>query len=135
MENQSPRARRTNEPGPTGRRAARNLEELRDRSGLSQDQLATAAERLGRPMTRQIVSKTEAGDRRIDVDDLVTFALALRSTPNRLLLTRKADVSEAIELVPSYEISELAAWMWATGEHSLPNGYEAPQLQMVVEDD
>jgi hypothetical protein len=53
------RGKRTNEPGPWGRRAARNLEDLREQSRLSQKDLAAAAERLGRPMTMQIVSKTE----------------------------------------------------------------------------
>ena len=64
-----------------------NLQERR----MSQDELAAAVGRLGRPMTRQIIGKTEAGDRRIDVDDLVAFAVALGVTPGRLLLPGTAE--------------------------------------------
>ena len=80
MENERRAKRRSNEVGPC--RAAGPLRtwrpSARDRR-LSQDELAAAAGRLGRPMTRQIVGKTEAARRRIDVDDLVAFAVALMS--------------------------------------------------------
>jgi len=133
MENSKPR--RSNEVGPVGQRTAHNLEELREGSKLSQDDLAAAVERLGRPMTRQIVGKTEAATRRIDVDDLVAFAVALRATPNRLLLAPTADAGRTVEITPDYQVSELEAWLWALGERPLDRGFDAPQLQMVLDSD
>jgi transcriptional regulator with XRE-family HTH domain len=127
MENMKPR--RANEVGPAGQRAAQNLEQLREESRLSQDELAAGVERLGRPMTRQIVSKTEAAARRIDLDDLMAFALALRTTPNRLLLTPTAHANQAVEIAVGHQVPELDAWMWAEGERPLDREFDAPQLQ------
>lgn len=122
MENQSA-PRRANEVGPVGRRAAQNLERLRDSRRLSQGDLASAVERLGRPMTRQIVSKAEAGERRIDVDDLVAFAVALDTSTNRLLLPGTADAADPVDLAPRAAASALQAWRWARGIEPL---YEIP---------
>jgi len=119
MENEPRAKRRANEVGPSGRRVADNLESIREQRRLSQDELAALTGRLGRPMTRQIVSKTEIGDRRVDVDDLVAFAVALDTTPNRLLLTAGAIEGETVELVPGMSVSQLDAWRWASGEQPL----------------
>jgi transcriptional regulator with XRE-family HTH domain len=136
MENrEASKPRRKNESGPVGDRARGNLRQLRENRGLSQAQLAGAAERLGRPMTMQIVGKTEQGDRRIDIDDLVAFAVALCTTPNRLLLTGTAAERELVGLAPEVSVPELAAWRWATGDLPLPKSCDAWQLQMVLDSD
>jgi 8-oxo-dGTP pyrophosphatase MutT (NUDIX family)/transcriptional regulator with XRE-family HTH domain len=111
------------------------VEGIRERRRLSQDDLARLAGRLGRPMTRQIVSKTEAGDRRIDVDDLVALAIALDTTPNRLLLSADASNDESMELTSEVTVSTLDAWRWATGDEPLPAGTAPPDRQMLVRDD
>jgi transcriptional regulator with XRE-family HTH domain len=127
--------RARNEIGPIGQRVAQNIKGLREARGLNQADLAAAAQRLGRPVTRSAISKTEEAKRRIDVDDLVAFALALRATPNRLLLPKTADGEKSYDITPEYRVSELDAWLWALGEHPLDRGFDAPQLQIVVEDD
>jgi transcriptional regulator with XRE-family HTH domain len=111
-------ATRRIEPGPVGRRVALNLAALRIARRLSQPELARRIAQLGRPMTAPVVSKTEQLDRRVDVDDLVTFAVALDTTPNRLLLPGSADESET-DLTPAVRVPALDAWEWATGEHPL----------------
>jgi transcriptional regulator with XRE-family HTH domain len=135
MENKPRARRRANEVGPSGQRAARNLEQLREERRLNQDELAARAGRVGRPMTRQIVSKTEAADRRIDVDDLVALAIALGTTPNRLLLPGSAGEGELVALTPEVQVSALDAWKWATGEGPLPAGEALPGEQMLIGDD
>jgi len=127
--------RASNEIGPVGQRVAQNIKGLREARGLNQTELAAAVKRLGRPVTRSAVSKTEEAKRRIDVDDLVAFALALRATPNRLLLPKTADGEKSYDVTPDYQVSELAAWLWALGEHPLDRGFDAPELQLVIEDD
>ena len=128
-------SRAKNEIGPVGQRVAQNIKGIREARGLNQTELAEAAKRLGRPVTRSAVSKTEEAKRRIDVDDLVAFALALRATPNRLLLPKTADAEKPYDITPDYRVSELDAWLWALGEHPLNGGFDAPKLQIVVEDD
>ena len=135
MENSSPRSRRKNEAGPSGQRAAANLEEIREQRRLSQRDLAGLVERLGRPMSMQIVSKTEVGDRRIDVDDLMAFAVALGVTPNRLLLPGSVRDDEPVELLPEVRVSAMDAWKWATGDEPLPNGCAPPGLRILIRDD
>ena len=120
MENPAPRLRRKNDLGPSGQRAGRNLQNLREERRFSQKDLAAAVERLGRPMIMQIVSKTEAGERRLDIDDLIAFAVALDTSPNRLLLTGSAAADQFIDLTPAVRISELDAWNWASGLEPLP---------------
>ncbi len=127
--------RASNEIGPVGQRVAQNIKGLREARGLNQTELAEGAKRLGRPVTRSAISKTEDAKRRVDVDDLVAFALALGTTPNRLLLPKTADSEKPYDVTPDYRVSELSAWLWALGEHPLDRGFDAPELQIVAEDD
>lgn len=124
MDTEPPSAKRSNEVGAWGRRAATNVGDLRGRSGMTQEMLATAVERLGRPMTARIVSRVEQGARRIDADDLAAFALALHCTPNRLLLPGTADGEAVIEASAGRHVTELDAWQWALGEKPLDAGSE-----------
>lgn len=83
----------------------------------------------------QIVGKSETGDRRIDVDDLVALAVALGVTPNRLLLPGSVRDDEPVELLPEVRVSAIDAWKWATGDAPLPNGAAPPSLQILIRDD
>ncbi|MDG4861121.1 helix-turn-helix transcriptional regulator [Streptomyces sp. T-3] len=78
-------ATRPIEIGPAGIQAARNIERLRLLRGLSQQDLAERCTALGRPMTNTTLSRTERARRRCDVDDLVTIAAALGTSPSALL--------------------------------------------------
>ncbi len=97
---------------------AHNIKSARERRGLSQQQLAARLGKLGRPMQASAVAKVESGDRRVDVDDLTAFAVALNVPVARLLLP---DVKEDDEVyvVPAYAVPMWNAWQWANGEHSL----------------
>lgn len=133
-------ATRRIEPGPVGQRIAGNVSEIREAQRLSQPELARRITEAGRPMTAGVLSKTEQGDRRVDVDDLVAFALALGVTPNRLLLDSAAGggivlrypgdttgepvhtiTAQSIALTPNVEVPLLDAWAWAAGERPLPH--------------
>jgi 8-oxo-dGTP diphosphatase len=121
--------------GPIGRRVAASLRQIRDDRRLTTAQLSALLSRLGRPILATGITKTEAGDRRIDVDDLVALAVALDTTPNRLLLPSTADDAESVELTPEVRVSALDAWKWATGEEPLPAGAAPPERQMLVRND
>jgi len=123
------------EPGATAKRAADNLAEIRSDRRMSQAELADHVNRLGRPMSASVVSKTEKLDRRIDVDDLVAFAVALGVTPNRLLLPASVRDDEPVELLPEVRVSAMDAWKWATGDEPLPNGWAPEEMQILIRDD
>jgi transcriptional regulator with XRE-family HTH domain len=112
--------KRAIEIGAVGRRVAENLESLRGDRRLSQTDLSALLTRLGRQMSAYSISKIETTDRRIDVDDLVALAVALDSTPNRLLLPGNASETDEVELTPEVRVAAIDAWKWSAGEGPLP---------------
>lgn len=103
--------------GPVGQRVAKNVKQLRDRVPLRviADRLAD----LHHPLHLSGVSKVEAGQRRVDVTDLVALAAVLGVSPSRLLLDDAADDTEMV-LVGNKTVTRLAAWRWARGQVGLP---------------
>ena len=104
--------------GPTGERVIANIKQLRQSKGLNYKQLSERLESLGRPIPVLGLSRLERGERRVDVDDLVALAIALETTPNRLLLPG-SDIevtSEAQRLTPDITSTPPLMWAWATGE-------------------
>jgi transcriptional regulator with XRE-family HTH domain len=116
MEKQTAGRRRV-EPGPTAGRVAANVRKLRGNTKLSElsERMATA----GRPILPSGLSKIELGDRSVDVDDLVSLAVALEVSPNRLLLTEQARDDHEVAITETVRQSEAQAWRWATGERPL----------------
>jgi transcriptional regulator with XRE-family HTH domain len=104
---------------PTHDRVARNITELRKERRMSLAGLAVRLADVGRPILRSGLHKIENGDRRVDVDDLVALALALDTTPNRLLLGAVAQ-DDKIELAPGVEATGHEAWRWARGDVPFP---------------
>jgi transcriptional regulator with XRE-family HTH domain len=128
-------AKRAIEIAAVGSRVAENLEHLRAERRLSQTDLSALLKRLGRQMSAYSISKIETTDRRIDVDDLVALAVALDTTPNRLLLPAAARETDDVELTPEVRTSAVDAWRWAAGEEPLPIGVLPPTCQEAVRDD
>lgn len=111
------------EPGPVGARLAQNVKELRGETTF--EALSARLSELGRNLPPESLGKIEHPDgdkrRRVDVDDLIALAIALDTTPNRLLLGAQADNSE-IDLTPTRASSSAEAWDWATGKAPMPAG-------------
>jgi transcriptional regulator with XRE-family HTH domain len=74
--------------GETGHLVAANLRRLREEQHLSLHDLSVRVAALGRPILPSGLSKIEQGTRRVDVDDLVALADALRTVPSGLLRGR-----------------------------------------------
>jgi transcriptional regulator with XRE-family HTH domain len=102
---------------------------------MSQAQLADRVTQFGRPMSASVVSKTEKKERRIDVDDLVAFAVALGVTPNRLLLPPSISDDEEFDLLPGVRVSGLLAWKWVTGDAPMPEELAPPGMEGMLPDD
>jgi transcriptional regulator with XRE-family HTH domain len=101
--------------GPVGAHAAETVRELREQRRLSYAELSRILERLGRPIPPLGLRRIEAGERRIDVDDLVALALALEVSPLRLLLP----IEESSLVSNGDRYSAVRLWDWGIGKWPL----------------
>lgn len=118
-------SRQVNGVGPTGMTVARNVARLRNARGLTTVQLAKLLEDAGRPITASSITKLELGQRKVDVDDLIVIALALRVSPTALLLPPTADQHDSTPITSAGEIGANLAWDWLLGERPLEDDLPA----------
>ncbi|MFH9038961.1 helix-turn-helix domain-containing protein [Streptomyces sp. NPDC017966] len=111
--------------GPTGEQVRANVERVRESRGMTKKQLADRVSELGRPIPPLGISRIEAGTRRVDADDLVALAIALRVSPATLLLPwGPADGSATVTAAGPVTAAE--AWMWADGIRPLKVSEQDP---------
>lgn len=122
------RPRRANELGPTGARLADNVKAIRERLPLTTEQLAERITRLGRPMRANTITKIEKGQRRVDIDDAMALAIALRVNLSTLVLPYSTKGSA--QLTETTTVSTVGAWDWADGRCPLhvPEGDDGSAL-------
>lgn len=113
-------------PGPTGRRAADKIAELRRHAGLSRAQLAARLDEVGRPLSGTVVQKIELGSRPVDVDDLLCLAVALDVSPLRLMF---GDGEDELDVTPTWRADATSARLWAQGADYL--GGDSDQARRV----
>lgn len=112
--------------GPVGRQVIANIEDLRKARGLSFQALAARLAKIGRPIGDTVLHRQSKGQRRIDADDLVAFALVFGVNPNALLLPRDADDDDQMPLAPNIVRQRVGAvWDWADGRMPLPGPDDA----------
>lgn len=75
----------TNPVGPTGKRVAQNVIQLREAQKMTYKDLSRHLSALGQPIAVLGLKRIETCTRRVDVDDLVALATALNVTPTQLL--------------------------------------------------
>lgn len=108
-------AEKKNPLGPIGEIAQANVARLRDEQKLTYAELSRRLDDLGRPIAHLGLRRIEAGERRIDVDDLVALAVALNVSPLALMLP-----TEDSKLTPNgqaYRMRDI--WQWGQGLASL----------------
>ena len=117
--------------GASGEAVRLNIRRLRDAQGVSGAQLSAAMKRLGRPIPLVGIQRIESGERRVDVDDLMAFAVALNVSPATLLMhptldDEGADIQTADDLVPitgwHKPIPARPVWDWIGAEKPLIHG-------------
>ena len=101
--------------GITGVRVSERLREVREdvRPRMSLRHLEIELERIGHPISADGLSKIEIGKRKVDVDDLVALAVALRVSPVTLLLPATEANSDRVRLTERVEVHARNAWDWA----------------------
>jgi transcriptional regulator with XRE-family HTH domain len=94
-----------------------NVKRLRSNRGWSLAELSNRLREVGRPIRATGLHRLEAEKRRVDVDDLVTLALALDVSPITLLMPFTAEGQVA--LTATTENAAQASWHWMQGSRPL----------------
>jgi transcriptional regulator with XRE-family HTH domain len=105
--------------GAVAKTVANNVKTVRENRRWSQQQLAAELAAVGRPMQPSAVAKVEKVSRRVDVDDLVAFAIALNVSPARLLFEEDAEMDAEIGLTSEVSAPGWSVWQWLTGYRPL----------------
>lgn len=110
------------EPGPAAQRIVANLIRIRRERNLTFTEISAALEEVGRPIPILGLRRIEAGERRIDVDDIEALAHVLGVVP--LALIYPIGTEEEVELLPHVRARPWEAAKWFTGEGGRPGAVE-----------
>lgn len=102
--------------GPTSDTVAANVKRIRRARALTAEGLSDLLAELGRPMLATGITSIETGRRRVDVDDLMALAIALRVSPVTLLMPDTSGVQQVTGAVANGGF----LWEWATCAAPLP---------------
>lgn len=94
----------------TNTHVAANIRAARQAVGMDLRTLSDAIAATGRKLSPSGISKLEAGDRRVDVDDLTVLAYLLRTNP-AALLTPPDDAPTLTGVPDGYVPEEIDRWM------------------------
>lgn len=114
--------RQVNQVAETGHTVAANIKRLR--GTMQYKQLAEKLSEVGRPIAELGLRKIESGERKVDVDDLMAFAIVFGVSPLTLLMPEygSSDITTRITGYPD-QVGTNVAWLWARGDEPL----EVPQ--------
>lgn len=107
--------------GRVGQVLAQQLRRVRESRHVTYTDLVKRLDDLGHPIPILGLRRIERGERRVDVDDLVALARALRVPPVLLLFPVDAE-GPLVELVPGVLADPNDALVWFTGEGRMPHG-------------
>lgn len=109
--------RQVNQVAETGHTVAANIKRLR--GTMQYKQLAEKLAEIGRPIAELGLRKIESGERKVDVDDLMAFAIVFGVSPLTLLMPEYASKGLLTRITGVGEpISTWLAWSW--GKCDLP---------------
>lgn len=118
--------------GGTGETVRENVKRLR--GGMQYKELSERLSELGRPIPPLGLRRIEAGERRVDVDDLVALAVALGVSPLAILLPTDGahDLASPLTGVTDREVAHNVQWKWALGQEPLTMGTAADNKRFAV---
>jgi hypothetical protein len=106
--------------GPVGENVKRNVKELRGTRQWQYKELSEKLDEIGRPIPPLGLRRIEAGERRVDADDLVALAVVFGVSPLTLLLPQNGSRYLATKLTPGSEpVANNIQWLWARGDEPL----------------
>ncbi|WGH83387.1 helix-turn-helix domain-containing protein [Auritidibacter ignavus] len=101
---------RGNPAGITNTHVAQNIRAAHQAIGMDLRTMSDGLKAAGRKLSTSGISKLEAGDRRVDVDDLTVIAYLLRTTP-AALLTPPEEQTTLTGVPEGYEPEEIDRWI------------------------
>src|SRR5690625_4841215 len=110
------------ELGPTGDLVRQRIKEIREARGLSYAELSRRLAAAGRPIPALGLRRIEAGERRVDVDDLIALAWVLEASPTMFLVPKTIGhtvpvTHTAVGTHPSRRVNSWIRGMtWFTGD-------------------
>jgi hypothetical protein len=106
--------------GATGEIVRANIRRIRDDVlRIPVTELSRRLEGLGRPIPPLGLRRIEDGTRRVDVDDLVSIAVALEVSPITLLMPSTQTSDERVAIA-GVDISAAMLWNWLRAERGIP---------------
>lgn len=104
--------------GPTGKLVAENVKRLR--GPMQYKELAEKLAAIDRPIPALGLRRIEAGERRVDADDLVALAVVFGVSPLTLLLPRDGAAVVASPMTGAARpVAHNVQWLWGLGEEPL----------------
>lgn len=92
------------------------VKQLREQSGASVRKLVETLESHGHKIPENGIRRIEAGQRRVDVDDLIALANVFNVSPLVLLFPGSDDPHHNITVSGREPSSERQVWWWALGK-------------------
>ncbi|WP_147382372.1 helix-turn-helix domain-containing protein [Mycobacteroides abscessus] len=106
--------------GPTAKTVANNILRLRESQNLTYTQVSDRLTTNGWPLTPVAVRRAEQCERRITVDDLVAFAVALDTSPASLMMPSATSPDDAVPVTGAVvAASAKRAWTWLSAHTPL----------------
>lgn len=97
--------------GPTSRHVAKNIKRIRSEAGIDLRKLSTLLTDLKRPISPSGLSKIENDERRVDVDELMVIAQALKTSPLNILVPVETNEPVATGVEEDVNPDELYEWI------------------------
>ncbi|WP_222111335.1 helix-turn-helix domain-containing protein [Gordonia sihwensis] len=122
-------AGKQSEISPSGETVAQNIQRLREYQRVTFAELSRRLDEIGRAIPPLGLRRIEAGQRRVDVDDLIALAIALKSTPATLLTPNAESSEQQTDATGLRKIQVKTLWQWVTasapveGKHSDATSY------------
>jgi hypothetical protein len=99
--------------GTTGETVRTNIRRIRENRRIAVTELSAKMAELDRPIPPLGIHRIEDGQRRVDVDDLLTFAVALGVSPSSLLMPYVDSDRDEISFTGHPDpLPAGMAWMW-----------------------
>ncbi len=105
--------------GPTGETVRANVKRLREGQNMAYAELSRNLAGIGRPIPVLGLRRIEAGERRVDADDLLALAIVLGVHPNALLLPPVSGHDLLATATGTKYMPSETLWDWASGEQPL----------------
>jgi transcriptional regulator with XRE-family HTH domain len=106
--------------GATAKTVAENVKRLREKQNLSYTQLSDRLQRIaGWSINAVGVRRIEAGERRVNVDDLMALAVALEVSPETLLMPYAENADDQVRITGWEPMDASEAWRWMQTDTSM----------------